>query len=176
MSNLRYEIIALLCRVLLSVPIGTRRGIFTLLWALLSGRFLASRGAGFPAIEAMGLEAAEVRRSEAALTKGRFRTTDLVSTWRASVRAQGKWRPHKYAGVRPVSCDLTGFERPKLSECTTKHYTSKAGKAVPALVYGFCVEVDSVGSMRLGVPRLLLRQEAGETEPNLPTARARSSH
>ena len=30
-----------------------------------------------------------------------------------------------------------------------------------------CVEVGSVGSMRLGVPRHLLWQEAGETEPNL---------
>src|SRR5207249_4537637 len=114
MSNLRYEIIGLLCRVLSSVPIGTRRGLFTLLWALLSGRFLGSRGAVFPAIVAMGLEAGEVRRSGAALTSGHFKTQNLVSDWRKAVREQGKWRPHSYEGVRPVSCDLSGFERPKL--------------------------------------------------------------
>ena len=167
MSNLRYEIIALLCRVLSSVPIGTNRGLFALLWALLSGRLLASRGAVFPALAAMRLADAEVRRSEAALANGRFKTQDLVSDWHKVVGEQGKWWPHSYEGVQPVACDLSGFERPRLGDCTTKHYTSKAGKALPALVYGLCVEVGSVGSMRLGVPRHLLRQEAGETEPNL---------
>ena len=159
MSNLRYEIIALLCRVLSSVPIGTNRGLFALMWALLSGRFLASRGAVFPALAAMKLADAEVQRSEAALANGRFNTHDLVSDWHKVVLEQGKWQPHSYEGVQPVACDLSGFERPRLSHCTTKHYTSKAGKALPALVYGLCVEVGSVGPMRLGVPRLLLRQE-----------------
>lgn len=167
MSNLRYEIVALLCRVLSSVHIGTNRGLFALMWALLSGRFLSSRGAVFPALASMGLTAAEVRRSGAALARGHFKTEVLVSDWRNAVKEQQRWRPHSYDGVRPVACDLTGFERPRLSDCTTKHYTSKAGKALPALVYGLCVEVGSVGSMRLGLPRHLLRQEAGETEADL---------
>lgn len=167
MSHLGYEIVALLCRVLASAPIGTNRGLFALMWALLSGRFLASRGAVFPALAAMKLADAEVRRSEAALAHGHFKTQDLVSDWHKAVLEQGKWRPHRYEGVQPVACDLSGFERPRLSDCTTKHYSSKAGKAVSALVYGLCVEVGSVGSMRLGVPRLLLRQEAGESEPKL---------
>jgi hypothetical protein len=62
---------------------------------------------------------------------------------------------------------LTGFFRPHLGNCTTKHYTSQAGKALPALVYGLCVEVGCVGRMRLGIPRLLLRQQAGEKETDL---------
>jgi hypothetical protein len=164
MSNLSYEIVALLCRVLSSVPIGTNRGLFALMWALLSGRFLASRGAVFPALAAMKLTDAEVRRSAAALANGHFKIQDLVSDWHKVVLEQGKWRSHSYEGVRPIACDLSGFERPRLRNCTTKHYTSKAGKALPALVYGLCVEVGSVGSMRLGLPRLLLRQEASETE------------
>ncbi|MDQ2947075.1 MAG: hypothetical protein M3Y27_14225 [Acidobacteriota bacterium] len=167
MSNLRYEIIALLCRVLSSVPIGTKRGVFVLIWALISGRFLASRGAVFPALAAMGLSDPEVRRAGAALAHGRFRTSDLVSEWHRIVGEQGHWRQHCYDGIRPVACDLTGFYRPHLRNCTTKHYTSKAGKALPALVYGLCVEVGSVGTMRLGVPRLLLRQEPGEREVDL---------
>ena len=36
MSDLAYEIVARLCRVLASVPLGTNRGLFTLLWAVLS--------------------------------------------------------------------------------------------------------------------------------------------
>jgi hypothetical protein len=167
MSNLSYVIISLLCRVLSSVPIGTNRGLFMVLWALLSGRFLASRGAVFPAIAAMGLADAEVRRAEAALAYGRFRTSDLVSAWHQIVVEQGHWQPHRYEGVCPVSGDLSGFYRPHLATCTTKHYMSQAGKALPALVYGLCVEVGSVGTMRLGLPRLVLRQEPGETEADL---------
>lgn len=167
MSNLSYEIVSLMCRVLSSVPIGTRRGLFTVLWALLSGRFLASRGAVIPALAALGLADAEVRRAEAALAYGRFRTSDLVAAWHQVVREQGHWQPHRHEGIRPVPCDLTGFYRPHLANCTTKHYTSQAGKALPALVYGLCVEVGSVGAMRLGLPRLLLRQEPGETEADL---------
>ena len=167
MSNLPYAIVALLCQVLAPVPIGTKRGLFSLLWALLSGRFLASRGAVFPALSALGLVPEEVRRAEAALAYGSYRTSDLVSAWHKAVREAGHWRPHRYDGLHPVACDLVGFYRPHLVGCTTKHYTSQAGKALPALVYGLCVEVGSVGTMRLGVPRLLLRQEADETEARL---------
>jgi hypothetical protein len=134
---------------------------------LLSGRFLESRGAVFPALSAIGLAPEEVRRAEAALAYGSYRTSDLVSAWHRVVQEQGHWRPHSYDGVRPVPCDLTGFYRPHLSDCTTKHYTSQAGKALPALTFGLCVEVGSVGTMRLGLPRLLLRQQAGETEARL---------
>jgi hypothetical protein len=167
MSNLHYAIVSLMCRVLSSVPIGTKRGLFTLFWALLSGRFLASRGAVIPAIAALGLADAEVRRAEAALAYGHFRTSDLVCAWHQVVRDQGHWQPHHHEGVRPVPADLSGFYRPHLANCTTKHYSSEAGKALPALVYGLCVEVGSVGTMRLGLPRLLLRQEPGETEADL---------
>jgi hypothetical protein len=167
MSNLSYVIVSLLCQVLWSVPLGTKRGLFILLWALLSGRFLASRGAVIPAIAAMGLAPEEVRRAEAALAYGRYRTCDLVSAWHAFVREKGHWRAHCYEGVRPVSGDLTAFFRLHLTNCATKHYTSQAGKALPALVFGLCVEVGSIGPMRLGVPRLLLRQEEGETEVGL---------
>jgi hypothetical protein len=157
MSNLSYTIVGLLCQVLSPVPIGTRRGLFSLLWALLSGRFLASRGAVFPALSALGLPPEEVRRAEAALAYGSYRTSDLVSAWHQAVREAGHWRPHSHDGIHPVACDLVGFYRPHLALCTTKHYTSQAGKALPALVYGLCVEVGSIGTMRLGVPRLLLR-------------------
>ena len=98
MSNLSDVLVSLLCRVLWSVPIGTNRGLFTVFWALLSGRFLPSRGAVFPAVAALGLADAEVRRAEAALAYGSFRTSDLVSAWHKIVREQGHWQPHCYSG------------------------------------------------------------------------------
>ena len=167
MSNLIYAIVTRMCRVLCSVPIGTNRGLFALLWALMSGRFLHSRGAVFPALLAMGLSAEEVRRSEAALAYGHYRTKDLVCAWHQLVLEAGHWQPHRHEGIRPVACDLTGFFRARLSDCTTKHYASLVEKSLPALVFGLCVSVGSVGNMRLGLPRLLLRQENGETEQAL---------
>jgi len=167
MSHLIYALVTRMCRVLSSVPLGTNRGLFVLLWALMSGRFLQSRGAVFPALSAQGLTDAQIRRSEAALTYGRYQTQDLVSAWHKSVLEEREWQAHRYEGICPVACDLTGFFRARLQNCTTKHYTSLLEKRRPALVFGLCVSVGSVGSMRLGIPRLLLRQKSGETETTL---------
>ena len=50
MSTLVYRISVLLSVILADVPGGTNLGLFWLLWALISGRFLLSRGAVFPAL------------------------------------------------------------------------------------------------------------------------------
>jgi len=44
MSTIVYRISVLLGAILIDVPVGTNLGLFWLLWALLSGRFLLSRG------------------------------------------------------------------------------------------------------------------------------------
>ena len=41
--------------IVADVPLGTHLGLFWLLWALLSGRFLLRRGAVFPALADGGL-------------------------------------------------------------------------------------------------------------------------
>jgi hypothetical protein len=45
-------------------------------------------------VAALGLADAQVRRAEAALAYGSFRTSDLVSDWHKTVGVQGHWRPH----------------------------------------------------------------------------------
>ena len=74
MSDICYEIVALLCHILNGVPIGTNLGLFHLFWALLSGRFLTYRGAIIPSLDALVLPADAVRRSEAALAYGNGRS------------------------------------------------------------------------------------------------------
>lgn len=155
MSPLVYRICALLCQVLQSVPVGTNLGLFHLLWALLSGRFLLSRGAVFPALDALGLPPDTVRRAAAALTYGRFDPARLLRDWQRLVRAEGVFVAHSHDGVRPVPVDLVGFFRPRLRDCPTKHYTSQAGKALPAQVFGMVGATGSVGKSRLCLPRLL---------------------
>lgn len=167
MSVIVYRIVALLCQILAPVPLGTNLGLLHLLWAMLSGRFLLSRGAVVSALHAMGLPDPAVRRSEAALAYGRFQIGDLIDVWYQNLRMDAHFLDHCYEGIRPVACDLSGFFRPRLEECFGKHYTSTANKALPAVVLGLIASVGSVGKQRLGGLRLLLRQEAGETEARL---------
>src|SRR5437773_3042176 len=114
MSATVYRISVLLGAIVADVPVGTNLGVFWLLWALISGRFLLSRGAVFPALADGGLPANAVRRSGAALTYGRWAIQPLVKAWRHLVEQEGRWHAHRYEGFRPVACDVVGFFRPRL--------------------------------------------------------------
>src|SRR5881409_2499165 len=157
MSTIVYRISVLLGVILADVPVGTNLGLFWLLWALISGRFLLSRGAVFPALADGGLPADAVRRSGAALTYGRWAIQTLVRAWHQVVQQEGRWHAHRYEGFRPVVCDLVGFFRPRLSGCLGKHYQSGADKALPAIVLAVVAAVGAVGKVRLPLVRLLLR-------------------
>lgn len=67
MSSILYRINHVLSCVVADVPLGTNVDLFHLLWTLLSGRLLQGRGAVIPALAAVGLAAATVRRAWAAL-------------------------------------------------------------------------------------------------------------
>ena len=149
MSEIVYRIVTLLQQVLAGVPLGTNLGLLHLLFALVSGRFLPARGAVFAALTDGGLDAPAVRRACAALSYGQWNIADLLACWHKAVGKEGRFRPHEYAGLRPVPCDLVAFFRPRLHGCTSKHYTSQAGKALPAFVFGVVGAVGSVGKQRL---------------------------
>lgn len=162
MSTIVYRISVLLGVILADVPVGTNLGLFWLLWALISGRFLLSRGAVFPALADGGLPADAVRRSGAALTYGRWAIQTLVRAWHQVVQQEGRWHAHRYEGFRPVVCDLVGFFRPHLSGCVSKHYQSGADKALPAIVLAVVTAVGAVGKVRLPLLRLILRADPGD--------------
>jgi hypothetical protein len=62
MSSILYRINSVLSRMAADVPIGTNLDLFPLLWMLLNGRLLQSRGAVIPGLAALGLAADAVRR------------------------------------------------------------------------------------------------------------------
>ena len=159
MPTIVYRISILLSVILAEVPVGTNLALFWLLWTLISGRLLLSRGAIFPALADLGLPADAVRRSSAALTYGRWTIQALLGAWQTRVQQEGRWHAHTYEGFRPVVCDLVGFFRPHLSGCGGKHYQSEAKKALPAIVLAVVAAVGSVGNVRLPLLRLLLRAD-----------------
>ncbi|HLB75781.1 MAG TPA: hypothetical protein VJO72_01985 [Candidatus Dormibacteraeota bacterium] len=157
MSATVYRISTMLSSVLQEVPVGTNLALFHLLWTLLSGRLLTSRGAVIPALADFGLPAPAVRRAWAALAYGDWECGDLLARWRALVLAAGQWQPRCHGGYRPVAADLVGFFRPRLQDCPTTHYSSPAGKALPALPFGMLARIGAVGGQRLPLPVSLLR-------------------
>lgn len=162
MSTIVYRISLLLGAIVADVPVGTNLALFWLLWSLISGRFLLSRGAVFPALADGGLPADAVRRSGAALAYGRWAIQTLVRAWHQVVEQEGRWQAHGYEGFRPVACDLVGFFRPRLSGCLGKHYQSGADKALLAVVLAVVAAVGAVGKVRLPLVRLLLRTERSD--------------
>src|SRR5579859_7362386 len=126
MSTIVYRIGLLLEQMLAKVPVGTNLALYYLLWTLVSGRLLLSRGAVFPALLDLGLPKEAVRRSGAALAYGDWQAADLLLAWQTLLKEQGRFHPHSYAGFRPVACDLVGFFRPRLQGCAGKHYHAQA--------------------------------------------------
>lgn len=157
MSATVYRITAMLSSLLRDVPVGTNLGLFYLFWTLLSGRLLASRGAVIPALADTGLPEPAVRRAWAALAYGDWAINPLLTRWQGWVRAEGRWQPCCRGGYHPVVADGVGFFRPRLADCPTTHYSSQAGKALPALSLGMLARIGTVGEQRLPLPVRLLR-------------------
>ena len=170
MSSIIYRINSVLSRLVADIPIGTNLGLFHLLWMLLSGRLLWSRGAVIPGLADLGLAEDAVRRCWAALAYGKWHAPQLLKAWEQLVEEEASFQAHQYGSYRPVACDLVGFFRPRLRGCATKHYSSPAGKALPAIPLGIAARVGTVGTQRLAVPCLLVRGEPTDTsEADLQT-------
>lgn len=156
------RILMLLCTLVVPVPVGTNLGLLHLLWMLVSGQLLATRGAVFPGLNGTGLSARAVRRAWAALGQGNWTSRHLLTRWHAQVAAEGLWQPHCHGGYRPVAVDVTAFWRPRLQGCPTTHYHAAAGKALPAIPMGLIARVGSVGDQRLALPLAFVRADPAD--------------
>jgi len=155
-------IIAALVAVTQGLPIGTNLALLHVLWALVSGQLLKSRGALFPALHAIDLSPPAVRRAWAAFHYGSWQIDELLVAWQEYVQEQLDWVVHRYEGYRPKAIDLTAFWRPTLKKVVSKHYHSVAGKALPAIVLGLVGWVGQLGSQRLLLPTAIIRVDPAE--------------
>ena len=159
-----YQVISMLSTLVAPLPIGTNLGLLHLLWMLVSGRLLGSRGAILPGLSDLGLTDGEARRAWAALG-GAWTSDDLLAGWTRQAEGAGHWQPHRYGGYRPVALDLTGFWRPRLHGCPSRHYHAEAGRALPAIVIGIIARVGSAAGQRLGLPLGLVRTDPADPSP-----------
>jgi hypothetical protein len=155
--------IAVLSILLGSLPIGTNLALLHFMWMLVSGALLPNRGAMFPALKATGLSDAETRRAWVAFRKGVWQIPVLLVLWREYVKSLSGWQERRYEGYLPVTADVTGFWRPALKNCPSKHYHPAAGKALPAVIFGIRGEVGELNGQRIALPRAFERVHPKDT-------------
>lgn len=153
------ETIQVLELIVQAVPLGSNIGLLYLLWAMLNGSFLSSRGGIFPALQASGFDAETSRRSWAAFRYGAWTIGELIEVWRRYVLGQGKWQGRRYGGYRVLAVDWTAFWRPQLQGWRGRFFHRLAGRAVKGVGMGVAVEVGEVEGQRLPLLRRLLRIE-----------------
>lgn len=161
-----YRVLTLVSGLVADVPIGTNLGLLHLVWMVLCGKLLVSRGAIIPGLSAVGLSERAVRRAWAALGHGGWTSQRLVKQWARVVEAEGFWQPHQHGGYQPVAVDITAFSRPRLQTCPTRHYSATAGQAVPAIPLGIIARIGSVGVQRFGLPWGLVRADLTDPSPS----------
>ena len=160
-------------------PVGTKLGLVWMMWAMVNGSFLISRGAVFTALKATKLNENEMRRSWSAMAKGSWEIGELLEAWQVYVRSENRWVENRYQGYRVVGVDITGFWRPKLQGWAGKHYHSMAGKALPAVVFGVMAVSGRLEEKRLpllhGIVRCPAEQSEAEFRVELLKQRAEQS-
>jgi hypothetical protein len=144
------------------LPIGTNLALYQFLWMLVSGALLSSRGALFPALQAVGLKEPEVRRAWAAFRYGAWSITWLLQRWCEHVEGQGQWQAQQYAGYHVKAIDLTAYWRPALKGIRSQHYDAQAEKALPAVVFGMIGRVGHVGEQRMALLTELIRADLAD--------------
>lgn len=150
--------------VVQDVPVGTNYALLQLMWVMLQGRLLVSRGAIFPALTGSGLSWSVARRCWAAMRYGVWKSEGLIEAWRQYVEGQGKWQEHEYDGYRGVAVDVTAFWRPRLKGWLGKHFHNLAGRALPAVSFGVVVRIGQMGLQRVPLLKSLVR-----TDPEDPS-------
>jgi hypothetical protein len=143
--------------VLQGVPVGTNLGLLQLLWSMVNGSFLTSRGAIFPAMKASGFTEEEIRRGWAAMRHGVWRIDEMLSAWRNYVQEQGRWQPHEYEGYRPVAADITAFWRMRLKGWLGRYFNGIANRLLGGVGLAIVVEVGQVDGHRMPLLRKIIR-------------------
>jgi hypothetical protein len=145
--------------------VGTNIGLVRLLWVMVNGSFLRSRGAVIPALALNGFSMREIGCSWTALRHGAWEINELLASWQIYVASQNRWHARRYERYRVLSVDITGFWRPKLVGWLGKHYHNLAQKALPAVVLGVLVTSGAVDSQRIPLLSRLVRSQPETAKP-----------
>ena len=157
MTATRDKMIQAIEYVVKPLSVGTNLALFHLIWAMVSGSFLQSRGSVHTALKMSGRSDEETKRSGAALRAGQWEIKELIDRWREWVLHGGAWTRREHDGWYAVSCDGVVFPRLKLKGWIDKLYRGTFGRAVKAVGIGVIVEVGDCHGARTPLLRTLVR-------------------
>src|SRR5258705_9806 len=106
------RMLTLLCALVVALPVGTNLGLLHLLWMVVSGRLLTTRGAVIPGLDACGLSRRAVRRAWAARGTGAWTSGRLLAQWARLVGGEGRGQAPSPGGDHPECVEVRGFLRP----------------------------------------------------------------
>ena len=150
------------------VPLGTNLALLQLMWTILNGSFLQSRGGIFPALQANGFRQPAIYRIWQAFGQGKWRINTMLQNWNEHVEQEGKWQPVRYEGYSPLVADWTAIWRPKLEGWRGKMYNGLVGKATRGIGFGLVCGVGEVEGQRIPLLRHIMRMNVKEpTEKEL---------
>lgn len=157
MTTASEKMIQAIQHVVKQMGIGTNRNLFTLLWAMVSGQFLLSRGTVHLALKLGGCTDAETKRASNALRTGQWQIGELIDKWRHYIEQEAKWERKEYEGWYGVVADVVVFPRLKLKGWIGKLYRGTFGRAVKAVGLGVIVEIGHYDGYRVPLIRQLVR-------------------
>lgn len=149
-------------KIVQSLPIGTNISILYLLWAMLNGSFLQSRGAVLSALKISGFDKEQSRRISAALRSGAWTIEELVEAWQEVVLKEGRWQEKMYEGYRPMPVDWTAFWRPKLQGWPGRFFRRLVNRTAKGVGFGIVVRVGMMEGQRIPLLKKLIRIEGEE--------------
>lgn len=164
-----------LARLVQNLPIGTNLALAQVLFCLIAGYLLPSRGALIPALVDAGLSQEQTLRAAAALRQGSWSISRLLGRFVQLIRRDRQAHPLQVGAWQPLLLDWVGFFRPHLRGCCSKHFDSRAGKALPAMEFGMLASPLVADSRtfpalkaltRSGDTRTLLIEAAQHQKPN----------
>lgn len=145
--------------VVQSLPLGTNLALLHLMWGILNGSFLSSRGAIFPALLSNGFSEQQIRRSWQAMRYGAWSIDNLLHSWRDYVKQEGEWQAHEYQGYKALAVDLTAFWRLRLKGWMGKYFNGIANRMLKGIGFALVVEIGQLAGQRLPLLRKILRAD-----------------
>lgn len=161
MSTASVKTIQIMSQIVNELPVGTNLALLHLMWAMVNGAFLESRGAIHGALTAAGFDDEEVSRGWQALRSGVWSIEEMIKRWREIVLNEGQGQVRSFEGYKPIGVDTTNFRRPRLKKGGGKFYHHLMQRAVTGIGVGVVTEVGQVAGHRIPLLRQIIAPPSG---------------
>lgn len=167
MTTASKKMILAIEHVVKQMGVGTNINLLHLIWAMVTGSFLSSRGTVHQALKQSGCTDAEINRSSQTLRTGQWQIGEMITKWREYVSETTQWELKTYEGWRVLSADVVVFPRLKLKGWIGKLYRGTFGKAIKAVGLGVIVEIGHYAGCRVPLLRQIVRSQNREGSEKL---------